>query len=41
MSGLAIGSVWCAYMAGAFAMVNIVITREGRLIAKPDVNMRG
>jgi hypothetical protein len=40
MKGLAIGCVSCAFMAGSFAMVDIVITREGRLIAKPGINMR-
>ena len=40
MSGLAIGCVWCAFMAGSFAMVDITITREGELIAKPGLNMR-
>jgi hypothetical protein len=40
MKGLAIACVSCAFMAGSFAMVDITITREGRLIAKPGVNMR-
>jgi hypothetical protein len=40
MQGLAIGCVWCSFMAGSFAMVDIVITREGRLVAKPGLNMR-
>lgn len=40
MSGLSIGTVWCAYMAGSFAMVDISITRDGELIARPGLNMR-
>jgi hypothetical protein len=40
MKWLSIGCVSCAFMAGSFAMVDITITREGRLIAKPGVNMR-
>lgn len=40
MQGLAIGSVWCKYMAGSFAMVDITITAEGRLVARPGLNMR-
>jgi hypothetical protein len=33
-------TVWCAFMAGSFAMVDITITREGQLVAKPGINMR-
>jgi hypothetical protein len=40
MQGLSIGCVWCSFMAGSFAMVDIVITREGYLVAKPGLNMR-
>jgi hypothetical protein len=40
MKGLAIGCVSCACMAGSFAMVDITITRDGRLVAKPGLNMR-
>jgi hypothetical protein len=40
MKGLARGCVSCAFMAGSFAMVDITITRDGRLIAKPGLNMR-
>lgn len=40
MKGLCIGTVWCQHMAGSFAMVDIVLHREGRLVAKPGMNMR-
>jgi hypothetical protein len=40
MKGLSIGCVSCKYMAGPLAMVDIMITREGRLIARPRLNMR-
>jgi hypothetical protein len=36
----AVGTVRCQHMAGSFAMVDIVLDREGRLIAKPGINMR-
>ena len=32
MPGLSIGTVWCAFMAGSFATVDIWIDREGRLV---------
>jgi hypothetical protein len=32
--------VWVAYLAGSFAMVDIMITADGRLIVKPVLNMR-
>jgi hypothetical protein len=40
MKWLSIGCVWVAYMAGSFAMVDIMIMGDGRLIAKPGLNMR-
>ena len=40
MLGVSIGCVWSAFMAGAFAMVGILIDREGRLITHPGMNMR-
>jgi hypothetical protein len=40
MKWLSIGGVWVAYMAGPFAMVDIMITADGRLIAKLGLNMR-
>ena len=40
MQGLSIGCVWCDVMAGSFAMVDIVLDREGRLVTKPGLNMR-
>lgn len=39
MPGLCIGTAWCAFMAGSFAMVDITITRDGALIARPGLNM--
>jgi hypothetical protein len=41
MKGLAIGTVWCDVMAGAFAMVDIVLDPEGRLVTRRSINMRG
>ena len=40
MLGVSIGCVWSAFMAGSFAMVGILIDREGRLITQPGMNMR-
>jgi hypothetical protein len=40
MAGLSIGTVWCAFMAGSYAMVDIRIMRDGRLEARPGLNMR-
>ena len=40
MPGLYIETVSCNVMAGSFAMVDIVLDREGRLIVKPGMNMR-
>jgi hypothetical protein len=32
--------VWVAYMAGSFAMVDIMIMADGWLIVEPGLNMR-
>jgi hypothetical protein len=40
MKWLSIGCNPCEYMAGSFAMVDIMITADGRLIARPRLNMR-
>lgn len=40
MKGLSIGTVHASVSGGAWAMVDLVITEDGRLIAKPGWNMR-
>ena len=40
MMGLAIGCVACDTVDGSLALVDIVITREGHLVAQPGMNMR-
>ena len=40
MQGLCVETVWCQHMAGSFAIVDISLDREGRLVIKPGMNMR-
>lgn len=40
MRDLCVGSVWTDFQAGSFAVIDIVITRDGELIARPGLNMR-
>jgi hypothetical protein len=35
MEGLAVGMVWCDFMAGSFAMLYISIRRDGHLESRP------
>jgi hypothetical protein len=41
MAGLAIGCVWADVHAGDFAMVDIVIRRDGRLEMRPGRHVTG
>jgi hypothetical protein len=40
MPGLAIGSVSASVSGGTWAMVDILIDHDGRLIVRPGLNMR-
>ena len=40
MNGLAIGRVWASVSVGTWAMVDILITHDGRLAGRPSMNMR-